>query len=210
MLMPISKKRCYNSKSRKLRALQTKESILKSAKKLFESGGFEGTTLEDIAQLAKVSTSSIYSLFQSKQGILRALMDAVLPKTQFEALVKESVHAKTPENRLLYCAKIARQMYDAERFQVDILRGAAVLSTELKKLEQEREKRRYKRQKITIEALIKEKALLKELSEEKARDVLWALTARDLYRHLVIERKWSSKEYENWLFQLLVSSLICK
>jgi len=109
------KKRSYKSVGRNAQAAQTKERILISAKNLFESEGFEYVTIEKIAQVASVSIPTIYSLFQSKRGILRALMDEVFPKDQFDILVEKSNKASSPKERLLYSAKIARQIYDAEK-----------------------------------------------------------------------------------------------
>jgi hypothetical protein len=48
--------------------------------------------------------------------------------------------------------------------------------------------RRYDRQEVTIKAMIKEKFLKKDLSAIKARDILWALTGRDLYRSLSLSK----------------------
>lgn len=202
------KKRPYKSVARDTQAAQTRARILNSAKSLFESEGFEYVTIEKIAQGATVSIPTIYSLFQSKIGVLRALMDDALPQNQFEALVEESIIEKSPKKRLTISAKIARQMYDAERLQMDIFRGVSVLAPELRELEKEREMRRYNRQEVTIKAMVKENSLINGLSASKARDILWALTGRDLFRMFVIEQEWPSDEYEKWLAQMLISSLI--
>jgi AcrR family transcriptional regulator len=206
--MSKAKKRPYRSESRSAQAAQTKERILGAAKNLFESEGFDYATIEKIAQEANVSIPTVYSLFQSKRGILRALMDEVFPKDQFEALVDKSKEAPSPEERLLYSAKIARQIYDAERAQMEVFRGASVLSPEFKELEKEREMRRHDRQEVTIKAMVKENSLAKGVSVNKARDILWAFTGRDIYRMLVIEQEWTSEEYEKWLAQLLINTLI--
>ncbi len=202
------KKRSYKSTARDTQAAQTKARILNSAKNLFESEGFEYVTIEKIAQGANVSIPTIYSLFQSKIGVLRALMDDALSKNQFEALVEESIIEKSPKKRLNISAKIARQMYDAERLQMGLFLDVAVLAPELRELEKEREMRRYNRQEVTIKAMVKENSLIDGLSASKARDILWALTGRDMYRMFVIEQGWTSDEYEEWLAQLLISSLI--
>src|SRR3989344_602754 len=202
------KKRPYNSVARNAGAAQTKERILLAAKNLFESEGFECVTIEKIAQVANVSIPTIYSLFQSKRGMLRALMDEVFPKDQFDTLVEKSNKASSPKERLLYSAKIARQIYDAEKAQMAVFRGAVVLAPEFKELEKEREMRRYARQEVTIKAMAKEKSLSKNLSVSKARDVLWAFTGRDICRMLAVEQGWTSEEYEQWLAQLLVNTLI--
>ena len=206
--MPDRKKRTYNSQARNTQAAQTKLRILAGAKKLFQSEGFECVTIEKLAQEANVSAPTIYALFQSKRGILRALMDEALPPDQFKALAKKAALAESAESRLMTSAKMARQIYDAERAQMDIFRGAAVLAPEFKELERERELRRYERQENTITAMVKEKSLANGLSVTKARDILWAFTGRDMYRMFVVEQEWKPAEYEKWLAQLLIKSLV--
>lgn len=206
--MSESTKRSYKSTARDTQAAKTKARILHSAKHLFESEGFEYVTIEKIAQGADVSIPTIYSLFQSKIGLLRAVMDVALPHNQFEALVEESIMEKSPKKRLRISAKIARQMYDAERVQMGMFQGVAVLAPELREFEKEREMRRYNRQEVTIQAMVQDNSLIKKLSISHARDILWALTGRDLYRMFVIEKGWSSDEYEEWLAQSLIINLI--
>lgn len=87
-----------------------------------------------------------------------------------------------------------------------MLRGAAGLAPELKEMEQERENRRYERLEDSVASL--EQFLPKDLTISKARDLMWAFTGRDLYRLLVVERKWSSDEYETWLADQLIKTLI--
>lgn len=206
--MSNQKKRAYHSETRVKKAAETKDRILTSARALFESEGFEGTTIEKLAQAAEVSVPTVYGLFQSKLGVLRALMNEALPPDQFEALVEEAMNAPSAKRHLEMSAKIARQIYDAEREQMDIFRSASVLAPELKVLEKEREERRYLRQENTIKAIASQDALKPSLDISKARDILWTFTGRDLYRLLVIERSWSSEEYELWLAQLLATTLI--
>lgn len=206
--MSRKEKRPYTSVSRKAQAAQTRERILTAAKNLFELEGFEFVTIDKIAQTADVSVPTVYSLFQSKYGVFRALMDEALPPDHFNALVEESIQEKSPKERLRISAKIARQIYDAERTQMNIFRGAAILAPEFRDLEKEREKRRYDRQEVTIKAMVKEKSLAKGLDANQARDILWAFTGRDLYRMFVTEKEWTSDEYEKWLSQLLINTLV--
>ena len=206
--MSNSKKRTYISESRCVQAAETRSRILASAKELFQTDGFEGVTIEKIAQAAAVSAPTIYALFQSKRGILRALMDEALPNSKREALVEKVTLEKSVKNRLKIAAQISREMYDAERAQLDIFRGASVLAPEFKELEKEREQRRYKRLEESVKTMENEKALAKGLSLSKAHDIFWALTGRDMYRMLVIEQGWTSDSYEQWLSDLLIKTLI--
>lgn len=208
--MSKHKKRAYISEARKAQAAETRIRILETAKNLFLSKGIDPVTIEKLAEVAKVSAPTIYSLFQSKRGILRALMDEALPTDQRLALVEESRLQKSPKRRLEVTAKITRQMYDAEKALMDIFRGASALDPELRELEKEREQRRYDRQEMTIVAMAEEKSFAKGLSSSKARDILWAFTGRDMYRMFVIEREWTSEKYEKWLAQLLIKTLVAE
>jgi hypothetical protein len=205
--MSIDKKRIYNSESRLVQAAQTRSRILMVAKNLFQTEGFELVTIEKLAKGANVSAPTIYSLFKSKRGVLRALMDEALPPEQYQALVEASKKMPAIES-LKIAAKIARKMYDAERVQMDVFRGAEVLAPEFKEFEEEREARRYKRLEASAKKIVKEKVLLKGLTLKKAHDILWAFTGRDMYRMFVIDRGWASDEYEQWLAQLLIKMLL--
>ncbi len=204
----MKKKRVYNSKTRDIQASQTRSSILKAAKKLFQNKGFDRVTIGMLAKEAGVSMPTIYAVFKSKRGVLQSLIDEALPAEQFTELVDGSMQEKSPQKRLSITAKLSRQIYDAERGLTDILRGASVVAPEFKELEQEREQRRYERQGEYVKKLMQDKALAKGLTLQKARDILWSLTARDIYRMLVIERAWTSDEYEKWLGKVLVESLL--
>lgn len=199
-------KRAYNSENRQAQALQTRNRILMKAKDLFAKEGFEGVTIDELAQNANVSTPTVYALFGSKRGILRSLMDEALPPEQYQALIDEALSTHDPRKVLLMGAKIARLMYDAEKTQMDFLRGASVISPEFKDLEHEREERRYHRLEPAIKII--EKALKPGLKREKARDIFWAFTGRDMYRLFVIERRWSSDDYEAWLGEHMMKSIL--
>lgn len=202
------KKRSYISDTRDAQAAQTRSHILEAAKKLFQSDGFDRVTINKLAQAADVSMPTIYAIFKSKRGVLQSLIDDALPPAKFMALVEVAMQEGSPKKRLSITAKIARQIYDAERELMDILRGASMVAPEFKELEQERENRRYERQGEYVKKLMNEHHLAKGLTLETGRDILWSLTGRDLYRLLVIERGWTSDEYEKWLADLLVKSLL--
>ncbi len=207
--MPKSEtKRTYHSEARKAQAQKTRARILKSAKKLISTRGFDNVTIDHIAQDAEVSAPTIYALFQSKTGILRVIMDEALSPEQHSDLVMRGKQQPTAEKRLETAAIIARQLYDAEQKQLGSLQSAAILGPELKKLEIEREERRYHRLEEGLLKLGSEGALAAGLDATQALDILWAFTGRDLYRMLVVERDWSSDAYEEWLKELLVKTLL--
>lgn len=206
--MTRDKKRIYHSETRDAQAFQTRSQILEAAKVLFQAEGFDRVTIQKLAEAAQVSMPTIYAIFKSKRGVLQSLIDEAFPPEQHAALVHDLMQESSPKKRLRMTAKLARQIYDAERETIDILRGASVVAPELRELEQEREKRRYERQGESVRKMLQEKCLLQGLTLQKARDILWTLTGRDMYRLCVLERGWTSDEYEKWLAQLLVKSLL--
>lgn len=198
------KKRAYSSEARDAQASKTRSRILKEALILFQNSGFDQMTISSLAEAAGVSTPTIYAIFKSKRGVLQALIDEALPPHTFTALVDESMQETSPKERLKISAKLARSIYDAESGLMDILRDASVLSSECKELEQELERRRFERQADFVRNL----GPALRMPSETARDILWALTGRDIYRMFVIERGWTSDDYEKWLGDMLAKSLL--
>ncbi len=127
---------------------------------------------------------------------------------QHERVIQEALATTDPEKRLRFAARIARGIYDAERTEIDLLRGAGVVAPEIAELERTREGIRYKAQAVMISFLRDAGRLRSDLTVEQARAILWTLTGREIYRMMVADRGWTSEAYENWLADLVVSALI--
>jgi AcrR family transcriptional regulator len=208
MSIPESKKRTYDAKSRQKMALEAEGRILHEAKLLFECSGFEKVTIDAIAEASGVSAPTVYAKFKSKRGVLLAIIDNALPSEKHDALVIAVSETSIATEKLKIAAKLSRQLYDAEYQEMECLRGATMIDPAFKQLEQERETRRYQRQSKTVSVMAEEGMFTKNISRVKARDILWAFTGRDFYRMFVIERGWSSDDYEHWLADALIKTLL--
>jgi AcrR family transcriptional regulator len=202
------KKRPYKSLVRQRQAGDTRRRIVEATRKLLQSEGYAGMTIEAIAQRAKVSAQSVYAIFKSKTGILIELLDQATFGADYEEAVRKALSASDPETRLRLAAPIARQIHDAQSATFDLLRGAGVVAPELAKLEQQRESLRYERQERMIISLRDAGRIRPGVDQRAARDIFWMLTGRDVYRMLVRERGWSSQKYQDWLADTLVQSLL--
>src|SRR5581483_11508602 len=171
------------------------------------SEGYAGMTMEAIAKRAQVSVQSVYAIFKSKTGILTELLDQSTFGADYEEAVRTALGASDPEMRLRLAAGIARNVHDAQSATFDLLRGAGVVAPELAKLEEQRERLRYERQEQIL-SLREADNFRKGLDYATARDILWTLTSRDVYRMLVRERAWSSQKYQDWLGDTLVHALL--
>jgi len=197
--------RTYKSDRREQQAADTRNRILDGARTLIQKQGFQETTIEAIAEHAGVAVPTVYAVFGSKKAILRALMERAVFSTGYENLLREAGKDENPNTRLRVAAKLSRQIYDALQNEAELLRGAAAAAPDFVR---EKENLRYSRQSGMIRWLETKGALRKNLSAAAALDILWTLTARDVYRMLVIERRWSSDEYEKWLGDTLVNALV--
>jgi AcrR family transcriptional regulator len=203
-----TKKRPYKSLVRQRQAGDTRRRIIEATRKLLQSEGYAGMTIEAIAQRAEVSAQSVYAIFKSKTGILIELLDQATFGADYEEAVRKALSARDPESRLRLAAPIARQIHDAQSATFDLMRGAGVVAPELAKLEQQRESLRYERQERMIISLRHAGRIRPGVEQGTARDIFWMLTGRDVYRMLVRERGWSSQKYQGWLADTLVHSLL--
>jgi AcrR family transcriptional regulator len=202
------KKRPYKSLARERQAADTRRRIVNAARRLLQSDGYAGMTIEAIAQRAEVSAPSVYAIFKSKTGILIALLDQFTFGADYEEAVRGAVSARDPETRLGLAAGVARQIRGAQSAAFDLMRGAGVVAPELAKMAQQRERLRYEKEERVINFLRESGGLRPGLSHKKARDIFWMLTGGDVYRMLVRERGWSPEQYEDWLGQTLVDALL--
>ncbi|MBV9899198.1 MAG: hypothetical protein JO020_34000 [Chloroflexi bacterium] len=59
-----------------------------------------------------------------------------------------------------------------------------------------------------VQALVQRGVLRTDLSQTEAADVLWSLTAPDVYRMLVVESRWTSDRYAEWMADALARLLL--
>jgi AcrR family transcriptional regulator len=202
--------RSYYSLVRQRQADETRARIAAAARQLILTKGYEAATIEAIAREAGVATPTVYAVFGSKRRILTELIDRAAFGPVYQDLVGKVTELQEPSARLRLAARIARQIYDSERSELDLLRKAGVIIPELAAIEEERECGRYDAQAPTITYVVQSGQLLPGLDEKEARDLLWTLTGRDIYRMLVVQRKWSSERYEDWLSDAIVAALLGK
>jgi TetR/AcrR family transcriptional regulator, regulator of cefoperazone and chloramphenicol sensitivity len=206
--MPRSSQRPrgYHSPMRQKQADETRQRVVEAARKLFGARGFDGTTIDAIAREAGVATPTVYAAFGSKRGLVAELLDRARFGTGYQELIAQALAASSPADRLGFSARIARQVYDAERAELDLLRGAGAVSPELAALERGHEHERMAAQAALIEQLAS--ARLLRVDAAAAADILWTLTGREIYRMLVVERGWSSDRYQAWLDETLTGALL--
>lgn len=201
-------KRQYASELRSRSADATKVRVLNAAKELFASHGIDGVTIARIAERAGVAVATVYALYKSKEGILRALMRTALFGSQFQNALAKLEGVTDPVKLIALSAHVARAIYENESIELGLIRGASAFSPALRKMEQEFETMRFEMQERRIDLLFIQSKQRSGLQLNEARRVLWMYTSRDVYRMLVIEGGWTPERYQQWLSDTLVQALV--
>jgi AcrR family transcriptional regulator len=206
--MSRASRRRYVSELRSQAASATKSRVLNAAKTLFVRHGLDRVTIRQIAEKADVSEPTVYSLYKSKEGILRGLMSAAIFGQRFQVARTKLEEVTDPVKLIALTAHVARAIYEGESSELGLMRGAAAFSPTLRKLEQEFEKIRFEMQEERMRLLFAQSKQAKGLEFDEARRVLWMYTSRDVYRMLVHESGWTPDRYQKWLSDTLVKALV--
>ena len=206
--MATPRKRKYVSATREEGAGRTRRRVLDAATVLFARSGFDRVTIARIAARAKVSVPTVYALFKSKEGLLHAILESALFGDAFQAARARLDGVTDPVLLIERSAEVARAIYESESSAIGLLRGASAFSPALRKVEREFEEVRYAMQEARVRLLFSERKARPGLGLDEARRILWMYTGRDIYRMLVEEGGWSPDEYQAWLADTLVTSLV--
>jgi AcrR family transcriptional regulator len=202
--------RSYKSSVRAEVARATRRAVLDAARALFSARGIDAVTVAEIAARAGVGTSTVYAAFLSKEGVLRALMQASMFGERYDAARARLDAESDPVVVLTRTAEVARVIYEGESDALGLLRGASAFAPSLRAVEEEFEALRYEMQRERIVRLRDGGHLAPTLALEDARRIVWALTNRELYRSLVLVGGWPSARYERWLGNTLCAQLLAR
>jgi AcrR family transcriptional regulator len=216
MTQAVKSARRYESRRRREQAEQTRRDIIAAASRLFLDRGYAGTTMAAIAAEAGVVVETVYRAFDGKAALLRAVVEA--------ALAGGIERAQRPvEERPAIAAMIAEpdpvrqvELYAATQPGIHrragpllrALRDARGLDPELARIWDEMEAWRREGQGRFAQMLASRAALRSGLTAASAGDIVWALCSLALHDLLVMERRWSSRRYGEWLASILKRELL--
>lgn len=206
--MSRDRKRSYSSAVRQESAGETRRRILASAKALFSRRGIDQVTIDEVAKRAGAAASTVYAIYKSKDGILRALMRQSLFGTSFESAQTLLEGVTDPVQLIALTSQVSRAIYESESSDLGLLRHASGFSPALRRIEEEFERIRYEMQKRRVQLLFSAGKARRGVSFDQARRILWMFTSRDVYRMLVHEGGWTPQRYQEWLSQTLVEALV--
>jgi AcrR family transcriptional regulator len=210
----VKPKRAYNSPRRQQQAAATRRSILEAAQRLFERHGYPATTMEAIAAEAGVALKTVYVVFATKSGLLRALWDLLLKGDEDETGVaqrpwyREVVDEPDPERTLILNARNASVVKRRIGGVLGVIRSAAPVDADAEALWRLIQTDFYDNQRVVVESLQAKTALRPGLDARRATDILWTLNHPDVWLLLVGERGWTPAEWESWFAETSCAQLL--
>ena len=188
--------------------------VARAALTLFLERGYAGTTIEAISDLSDVPPATVYRLFSSKLGILKALVDvsiagddeavALPDRPQVRALLADP----DPRQQLAGFAGITCGIMSRTEPLYRIIVSAAGSDPGAAALLAEQTRHRQQGQAQIARSLARTGALRPKLRERDASDIIHALMSPEVYRLLVGDRGWPPARYERWLTQTLIDQLL--
>jgi AcrR family transcriptional regulator len=191
---------------RQRQAQATASMIVAAAKALFLEQGYTGTTIEAIAERAGVAVSTVYAVFVSKRGILRAIRTAWHERSHIRDVTFGDPGKAGPEERLEQLAQATYKQWETGAEVIAIYNGAAAADpAAAAELSQALEGRRKAMGNF---AKSLEPHLRAGLDTARAAAILQALCLPEVFNELVRHSGWSAEAYQDWLSQALKRELL--
>ena len=213
MTEPVKRDAANGTGRGQARTRFARRAVVDAARTLFLERGYVSTTIEAISEHSDVPTATVYRLFSSKLGILKALLDTSIAGDDQPVAVQDrpdvaSLFAeRDPRKILAGFAGVTTAINERTGDVYLVLSSAAGSDPAAAQLLDEIRGQRDKGQGAIARSLARAHALRRGLRERDAADVIHALMSPELYSLLVRDRGWTPQRYEKWLAATLTQQL---
>jgi AcrR family transcriptional regulator len=207
-------RRSRDGRGSQARTRLARAAVTEAARVLFLERGYAATTIEAISDRSDVPPATVYRLFSSKLGILKALLDLSIAGDDQAVGLPDRPHVRAlladrdPRNQLSGLAGLIRGIMSRAEPLHRILVSAAGSDPDAAALLAELTQRRQHGHAQIARSLARGGALRPKLRERDADDIIDALTSPEVYRLLVCDRGWPPERYEQWLTDILIDQLL--
>jgi AcrR family transcriptional regulator len=210
----VQRRRSGERAGTQARTRLARAAVVAAARALFLERGYAATTIEAVSDTSDVPPATVYRLFGSKLGILKALLDVSIVGDDQAVPLQDRANARAlaaeadNTRRLAGFAGICREINARSAPVYQILVSAAGSDPEAAALLAGYTQQRQEGQGQIARLLARAGALRHGLRERDAADIIHALMSPEVYRLLVNDRRWNPGRYEQWLTDTLVSQLL--
>lgn len=170
--------------------------------------------MADIAAQAGVSTPMAFAAFQTKANLLTAAIrvavrgddsDVPLRATRdWETMLSSATGSLLIER----FAAVQTSINGRAWALIDAGRAAAASDRTLSELVAAGAENRWADCREIASVLDARRQLASGIDADRAADLLWSMCSSELYRMLVVHRRWPPNSYERWLGQALATQLL--
>ena len=209
----VKGRRVYDSPRRQEQARATRAAILEAARDLFGERGYVATTMQVIAERARVSPATVYTAFTNKRSLLSVLIDVSIagddaPVPILERpWVRELRDEPDLQRRIAILATNGRLMLERRAPVDEVVRAAAASDPDIAALWQAGNAQRLAGQRQLLRLVAGGASFREGLSDRGAADTLYALGSPETYRLLTVDRGWSPARFERWYADTLAQLL---
>ena len=207
-------KRKYDSSRRQAQARETRRQIVEAARSLFIKRGYNGTTIDAIAQAAVVAPETVYAIFGNKRKILSHLMDISIggddqPIRLIDRPEPQAVLHDTDQRRqiMMFSQGITEIMARVAHL-FEIMRSAAKTEKDIEDLLQHMLKERLENMTIFVQRIATHGGLRERMEVSTAGELVWTITSPEVFLLLTRDRNYSTEQYAAWLQATLTRLLL--
>lgn len=212
--MNVDVKRPYAGSRRQAATRATRREVIEAARGLFLQLGYPATTIAQISEESGVPLATLYRLFGSKRGVLKAVFDVAFGGDdedidfQDRPGVQAALAADDPRAVLDGFARVLRDLLHRAGGLQHVLVTSAAVDDEAAEMLETTRRQRHQGQSRIVRSLAQRKALRPGLTQKAAADILYTVMSPEVYRILTVERGWSEDDYEAWLARTLRTQLL--
>jgi TetR/AcrR family transcriptional regulator, regulator of autoinduction and epiphytic fitness len=201
-------------KSRASRARATRRRIIESATRLFETDGYADTTMERVAEEAKVAVQTVYYTFGTKGQLLCEAMEFAAagthdpePVHQREWMM-EALREQSASRSLALAIEHGTEIYERASPLWPAVNAAAVIDDAVAVYWEGVTAGRRAGMRQLIAHLDGIGGLRDGLDDETATDIIFALNSHATFQALVVESGWTIPAFNRWLYSTLTHQLL--
>lgn len=181
--------------------------ILEAALALIAKRGGADVSMAEIAKAARVSRQAVYLHFADRAGLLVSLIRYCDEKRGLEDEIRKIQQAPTGVDQLRAMASLQARMNPGIWALARAFDAVRRTDKAADRSWRDRLQHRLEGCRAIIARLQSEGVLRPGLDPATAADVLWNITSLRTWEDLVLDRKWSARQYENRITELLLLAL---
>jgi AcrR family transcriptional regulator len=205
-MAPTTTKRTYRQRLRADSTAHTRQRILDASRTLLTTPSLRTFTLSEVAEQAGVVRSTIYGVFGSRRGLLRAVMDDVAARGGWERM-REAYRLPDALAAVLGNIEAGTRMAATEHPVIAAIYALAAVDPDAAAVAAETDEARVRGLDVMVRRLADQGYLRSDLEHDQALDILYVLSNFKTFDQLFTERRLEHAAAVELLVRLVTSTL---